>query len=369
MPTLFLCGDVMTGRAIDQILAHPVEPTLHEPYVQDARQYVRLAEQRNGVIPIPVEDCYIWGFALDTLEEVRPAARIINLETAITTSDRFWKGKYVHYRMAPRNIGGLTAAKVDCCVLANNHVLDWGYPGLLETLDALRRIPIATSGAGVQASEAFFPASLATDGGGRILVFSIGTVSSGIPSPWAADEGRPGVAFLPGLTAEPCLRMVQKIAAVPRAESDIVIVSIHWGGNWEYEVPAEQRRFAHRLIDEAGVDIVHGHSSHHVKGIEVHHGRLILYGCGDLINDYEGLPGNDEYRGDLGLMYFPRMNPVGEGLMELRMQPTQMRRLQLSRPSAEDVKWLLETLNREGRKFGTRVHLASDNRFHLEWRS
>jgi hypothetical protein len=64
---------------------------------------------------------------------------------------------------------------------------------------------------------------------------------------------------------------------------DIVVASLHWGGNWGYGVLSEQRQFAQRLIAEAGVDIVHGHSSHHPKGIEVFRGKLILYGCGDFL--------------------------------------------------------------------------------------
>jgi poly-gamma-glutamate synthesis protein (capsule biosynthesis protein) len=48
---LFLCGDVMTGRGIDQILPHPCDPLLHESYVKSARDYIRLAEQVNGRIP------------------------------------------------------------------------------------------------------------------------------------------------------------------------------------------------------------------------------------------------------------------------------------------------------------------------------
>lgn len=65
-----------------------------------------------------------------------PDFRIINLETSITTSED-WAPKDIHYRMHPANIPCLTVAKVDCCVLANNHVLDWGRSGLVETLETL----------------------------------------------------------------------------------------------------------------------------------------------------------------------------------------------------------------------------------------
>jgi poly-gamma-glutamate synthesis protein (capsule biosynthesis protein) len=74
--------------------------------------------------------------------------RIVNLETSITTSGDYWPGKEVHYRMNPRNIGSLTAAGIDCCALANNHVLDWGYEGLAETLATLDRAGIKHAGAG-----------------------------------------------------------------------------------------------------------------------------------------------------------------------------------------------------------------------------
>ena len=68
---LFLCGDVMTGRGIDQVLPHPNDPRLHEPYIGEARCYVELAESVNGAIPRPVEFDYIWGDALAEQREVQ----------------------------------------------------------------------------------------------------------------------------------------------------------------------------------------------------------------------------------------------------------------------------------------------------------
>ncbi|HEV2459949.1 MAG TPA: CapA family protein, partial [Ktedonobacterales bacterium] len=79
MVTLLLCGDVMTGRGIDQILPHPNAPGLHEPYAQSARDYVRLAEAKSGPIARPVDFAAIWGDALAELERRRPDVRIINL--------------------------------------------------------------------------------------------------------------------------------------------------------------------------------------------------------------------------------------------------------------------------------------------------
>jgi poly-gamma-glutamate synthesis protein (capsule biosynthesis protein) len=79
-------------------------------------------------------------------------------------------------------------------------------------------------------------------------------------------------------------------------QGDIVVASIHWGGNWGYEVSQSKREFAHGLIAIAGVDHVHGHSSHHVRGIEIHDHKAIFYGCGGLLNDYEGISGLNNAR-------------------------------------------------------------------------
>mmetsp|Transcript_21532 Transcript_21532/g.54512 ORF Transcript_21532/g.54512 Transcript_21532/m.54512 type:complete len:95 (-) Transcript_21532:555-839(-) len=72
----------------------------------------------------------------------------------------------------------------------------------------------------------------------------------------------------------------------------LLIVGIHWGPNWAYRNGDEQeyrRQLAHRLVDRLGGDLICGHSSHHMHGLEVHKGKLIIYGAGDLINDYESI--------------------------------------------------------------------------------
>src|SRR6476619_7721490 len=109
--TLFLAGDVMTGRGIDQVLPSPGDPALREQLVRDARGDVALAEVVNGPIPRPVPTCWPWGDVLTVLEETQPDVRIINLETSVTRCGDFAPGKPVHYRMCPDNIGCLVAAR------------------------------------------------------------------------------------------------------------------------------------------------------------------------------------------------------------------------------------------------------------------
>ena len=361
---LFLCGDVMSGRAIDQILPHAVDPRLYEPYITDAREYVALAETVNGTIPRPVEYRYPWGDALAVLDDLDPAVRIVNLETAVTTSATPWPGKGIHYRMHPGNVELLKAARIDCCVLANNHVLDWQHRGLAQTLDTLHAAGVASCGAGRGADRAAAPAIIPTRADQRVLIFAFAAPDSGTPRAWAAADERPGVNLLPDYSAQSVARLAALVERY-RRPGDVVVVSIHWGGNWGYAVPTAQRRFAHALIDRGVVDILHGHSSHHPRGIEVYRGRLILYGCGDFINDYEGIRGHEVFRGDLSLMYLPSIRPGDGHLLGLTLVPLQIRRFRLHRASPEDAEWLAEMLNREGRVFGTGVDTDTSGNLQL----
>jgi poly-gamma-glutamate capsule biosynthesis protein CapA/YwtB (metallophosphatase superfamily) len=364
--TIFLCGDVMTGRGIDQVLPHPSPPRIFEPFVADARDYVRLAEDASGPIRKPVGFDYIWGDALADMAVHAPDVRLINLETAITKSEDYWAGKGINYRMNPENSGVLTAARIDAVTLANNHVLDWGYAGLTETIRTLDKIHVRHSGAGRNQSEAEAPAVVDLGAKGRVLVFSFGAESSGVPPLWAATDKRAGVNLLPDLSSKTVHAIGELIRRVKRPH-DIVIVSIHWGGNWGYEISVEEQRFARSLVDDAGADLIHGHSSHHVKRIEVYHGKLILYGCGDFLNDYEGISGHESYRGDLGLMYFAKVDAGTGKLLALDMTPTQIRRFRVTRAPVSDAKWLAGILNREGAPVGTGVELTTDNLLRLRW--
>jgi poly-gamma-glutamate synthesis protein (capsule biosynthesis protein) len=290
--TLFLCGDVMTGRGVDQILAHPGDPGIFESYAKDAGEYVALAEAANGPVPRRVHDAYIWGDAIAELAHVAPRARIANLETSITRSGSPSRGKGIHYRMHPDNVGCLASARIDVCALANNHVLDFGLTGLGETLDTLRHAGIKTTGAGATLDDAQAPAVVPLVAGSKLIVVSMADASSGVLSDWGARRAR------------------------------------------------------------AGVDLVHGHSSHHPRPIEVYRDRLILYGCGDFLNDYEGIGGHEQYRGDLALMFFPTL--VQGRLTRFAMTATQIQHFRANVAPDVGVRWLMETLNREGRQFGTR---------------
>jgi poly-gamma-glutamate capsule biosynthesis protein CapA/YwtB (metallophosphatase superfamily) len=361
---LALCGDVMPGRGIDQVLPYPGDPTLYEDYVKDARSYVTLAERVNGAIRRPVGFAELWGDALVALDAAAPDVRIVNLETSITRRGDPWP-KGINYRMTPENVACLSAARVDCCTLANNHVLDWGRTGLLDTLDALRRAGIAYAGAGHDASEAAAPALIDLGGRGRVAVFAFASETSGVPRAWAAGARRPGVNLLPDLAPATAAALAGQ-AAAERRPDDVLVASIHWGGNWGYAIDRERRAFAHALL-EGGFSLVHGHSSHHPLGFEVRGGRLILYGCGDFLNDYEGIAGRAEYRPELVLLYLARLGRGSGVLLDLDLLPFRIRRFRLQAATAAEAAWLRARLTREGAPFGTAVTTSGETTLKAHW--
>ena len=361
---IFLTGDVMTGRAIDQLMPHAGDPTLRESVVTDARTYVELAEQTNGPIPAPIDFSWPWGEALPLLTDFAPDVRLINLETSITTSGEFAPRKAVHYRMHPDNVGCLTAVRPDVCALANNHILDFGYQGLADTLQTLVAAGIRCAGAGLGRKAAELPQVVTLADGGRMVIVSCGMGTSGIPHGWAATDSRPGVFYVADMS-DRSAETVAARALTFKERGDVAVVSVHWGSNWGYEVEPVQIRFAHRLIDE-GIDIVHGHSSHHPRPIEVYRGRLILYGCGDTIDDYEGIRTFEAFRHELRLLYFAALDVSTGELTTLTTVPMRMRRMRLERASSEEAEWLRAAVETMSQQFGTRVDATAGGTLTVE---
>ena len=129
-------------------------------------------------------------------------------------SSEAWLPKGINYRMHPFNIPCLTAARLDCCVLANNHVLDWGERGLIETLETLYAAGLRTAGASMNRTAAEAPAIVPQREGRRLLVYALGTADSGIPGDWAATAERPGLAWL----VRPSIEQAKELSAPEQRE-------------------------------------------------------------------------------------------------------------------------------------------------------
>ena len=337
--TIFCCGDVMIGRGIDQILKYKSDSKLYESYLSDAKDYVpdvmKLYTKNNKY----VSDTYVWGNLLKEILFVNSDLKLINLETSITDSNDALKGKPVLYKMHPKNINVITSAHIDYCNMANNHVLDWGVKGLIDTVNTLNNAHIGFGGIGLNLEEAMRP-TITYINGSRILIFSFGDVDSGIPNNWKASASKPGVNVISSLDdVDGVVNHINKYYN----DGDFIIVSIHWGSNWGYEIESYHVSFAHKLIDNAHVNIIHGHSSHHFKRIEMYKNGIILYGCGDLINDYEIIDDtwHKQYMPEISLAYFLIYD---NALIDLIIVPYMLKNMQLV--SVDNMEQIVVVLNK-----------------------
>jgi len=356
---IFLCGDVMIGRGIDQILLYPSNPKIYEPFVKDARDYIKLAEKINVKINYPVSFDYIWGDAFQELEKENPNLRIINLETTINTSENF-EPKGINYRMNPKNIEVLKVFKIDVACLANNHILDFKEEGLLETIEVLNKNRILTVGEGKNIKEAEKPVIISKNKNLRTLIFNYDDVSSGVPSWWKAIEDKNGVNLISIYNLgnkrelEEVINVIKRNIQKYKKGNDFVIFSIHWGPNWGYKISEEERNFAYQLIEKAKVDLIFGHSSHHFKGVETYKEKLIIYGAGDFINDYEGIRDYEEFRGDLVLDYLVEIEETNK-IDKLKLLPFRIKNFRLNYCNEKEIDWIFNVLKRESKIEGNLI--------------
>lgn len=262
MVTLCLTGDLMLGRLVNEALL------------------------RYGA-------AYPFGNVLEVFH--RAHLRVVNLECVISDRGRpfsRWE-KAFHFRAHPRALEALQLARVDCVVLANNHVLDYEEEAFLQMLELLEESHIPYVGAGRNLAEARRPVLLSAG------EYTLGVVAFTDNEPgWKAGPHTPGTHYLP--VAPESLPVLREQIGQARAQgADWVVVSAHWGPNMRLYPPPHFRAFAHALI-EAGADVFHGHSAHVFQGLEVYQGKPILYDCGEFVDDYAVDP---VLRNDWGLLY------------------------------------------------------------------
>lgn len=268
--TLIFAGDVMLGRGVDEALRlrRPAHP---------------------------------WGDLLPVLESAD--LLLANLECVLTDrTERWTDGRYkpFYFRADPRAVDALVTGRVGFVSIANNHIGDFGWEGLRDTLTVLDRAGIAHAGAGMDRADAHEPARLVRQGA-RVSVLA----SADYPAEWRATPTSPGMNYIPvSLDHANFVEVARQIAAA-RERADFVIFSIHWGPNMRAWPSQEFRAFAHAVID-AGADLFWGHSAHVVQGVEFHHGRPIFYDTGDLVDDYVVDP---HLRNDLSALFLVRVRP------------------------------------------------------------
>jgi poly-gamma-glutamate capsule biosynthesis protein CapA/YwtB (metallophosphatase superfamily) len=311
---LALVGDVMLGRVVNRMIAE------------------------HG-------SAYPWG---DILPAVRGADRfLINLECALTDHTERWSDgghKPFYFRANPRVVETLQVAGVDFASLANNHAADFGMTGLLDTVRHLDEVGIAHAGAGADLAATQMPVFLTADN------LRVGVVAfADHPAAWAAGPTAPGINYTPvSLTAEHFGAIAQALT-IARQQADLVIFSIHWGPNMQARPTSAFRAFAHRVI-EAGADIFWGHSAHIVQGVEIWHGKPILYDTGDFVDDYAVDP---ELRNDLSGLFLLRARPPA--IARIDVIPVAIGRCQVNRARGAERDWFVERFTALCAERGTAV--------------
>ena len=346
-------GDVMLGRLIDQLF----KTSVHEPHEASIIQsFVKKHSHLHDYGPSSP-----WGTTLPLLKA--SDLNIINLETSVTTNDKKWPDKVFNYRMHPANISALPAARIDYASLANNHTLDFREAGLVETMDTLKKAGIAFAGVGENLNAARKPAVLnlprsesasqSSQSPCKVLVWS----ASDHPDDW----GGPRMFNLIDYSARTrnMLKGTIEEGSQNTRQDDrptLKVFSVHWGPNYAWEPTEEIRSLAHFLIDECGIDVIHGHSSHHVQGVEVYKSKLIIYGCGDFVDDYALVAG---YRNDLSAVWRLNLHRSEKviGLASLEIFPTKIKQFQAQRLSVSDPdhEWIRDRFGVLSEHFGTQV--------------
>ena len=201
-----------------------------------------------------------------------------NLEGTITERTRKTPKSY-NFKFHASVLPVLYRTGFDYLSLTNNHVYDYGKEGLIDTLNNIKSSPIATSGAGMNISEAEQYWQTAAAGGTKIRVLSLGAYPrenngfDGKKQAAASDE-RPGILF-EGADAD---RAVKNMVSPETFD----ILFIHGGVEWTYNPTKEQSALYRRYID-MGVDLVLGSHPHVLQGIEAYKNKLIAYSMGNFI--------------------------------------------------------------------------------------
>ncbi|GAB4370091.1 MAG: CapA family protein [Calditrichia bacterium] len=213
-----------------------------------------------------------WDYPFSRLDTILSDAQVVfaNLEAPFGTGGQPVEKSYT-FQVHPDLIQVLKSGRINVVSLANNHILDFGPGVLQETFDLLQRNSIHYTGAGRNKTESCVPAVI--DVGGVRLAFAAYSLT--FPEEFWATDSTAGTCFTSHTFFYDDLRKFKQ-------ESDVLIVSFHWGGELLSAPKDYQRDLARRTID-AGADIILGHHPHVVQGIQIYREKPIFYSLGNFV--------------------------------------------------------------------------------------
>lgn len=198
---------------------------------------------------------------------------MINSEFAFTSRGTPMNGKQYTFRRDPKYVQIYKDMKLDMVTLANNHSIDFGTDGLLDTMDTLKEAGIQYVGAGKTITEARETRYISVNNK-NIAILGASRV---IPDPdWNAGNSKPGL-----LTTYDPTALIEEVKAAAE-KSDYIVVYVHWGIEKDTKPQEYQRSIAKQLID-AGADLVIGSHPHVLQGIEYYKDKPIVYSLGNFM--------------------------------------------------------------------------------------
>lgn len=266
---------------VDEAAAAPEAPTPAEPPAESRPATITIAAVGDMIFDRKVKELVKREGGKAPLAEVAERltaadVAIGNLESTIADSGTRNKTKDVTFRGHPAGIEGLKLAGFDALSLANNHTLDYGPEPLADTIEALDAAGIGHAGAGKDKDAAWTPATVDVNGT-KVAYLAFTHV---LPVGFLAGDGKPGVA-----SGKMDLALIDDAVRKAKETHDYVIVSFHWGVEYEDFANGDQVAKAHRVID-AGADMVLAHHPHVIQGVEFYNGKLIAYSLGDFVFDH-----------------------------------------------------------------------------------
>lgn len=273
---------------------------------------------------------------------------IINLECAITSHEQLWHGaqKAFYFGAPPAAADIIKNCGVDLVSLANNHILDFDYAGLLDTLHYLKLNHVKYTGAGRNANEAYQPACLVV----KNTKFGM-TAFCDHQADFAALENSPGMAHLAHNDENKVLEQLHSSLVQMQTEKvDWPILSLHWGPNMVLRPSTQFVRIAHAAID-MGYKIIFGHSAHVFHGIEIYKGYPIIYAAGDLVDDYYV---DTEFKNDHQLLF--EINIQDNVLHHIKLYPVFIANCQTKPADHEQFAFIQQRMKLLCKEFGTTVH-------------
>jgi len=238
---LMFVGDIMLDRGVEYQIKKQEEPDWRFPFLKSA-DFLKQADILFG-----------------------------NLESVI--SDKGKKvGSIYSFRAEPESIEGLTYAGFDVLSVANNHIFDYGRNAMEDSFKRLESVGIDFIGAGFSQKQAHSPAIKEIN---KIKIAFLGYNNLGSKI-WEAGENSSGIAWLDEKIKEDIKEAKEK--------ANLVIVSIHFGDEYQTKPNLTQKYYAHLAID-AGADLVVGHHPHVVQSVEEYKEGFIAYSLGNFVFD------------------------------------------------------------------------------------